>query len=95
MLSVKVKTEKMRLVIPVPYMLLTAGVTIISSERLQKLINNWIVGRSEEKGKVKAFVMPPLDKKELRGIVTELRKHKGLGLVNVKAKDGTEVIVKL
>lgn len=65
----------------------------MSSERIQRLINKWITEQSEDKEK--AFLMPPIDKKELRGIVAELKNHKGLGLVNVKAKDGTEVIVKL
>ena len=90
---VKVKSDKMRLVIPVPYVLLTTGILILSSERLQRLLNKWIAEQTNDKEKV--FIMPPLDKKELRGIVSELRKHKGLGLVNVKAKDGTEVFVKL
>jgi len=49
--------------------------------------------QAEDKEKV--FTLPPLDKKELRCIVSELKSHRGLGLVNVKAKDGTEVIVKL
>ncbi|MFS0690102.1 hypothetical protein AB1K89_12795 [Sporosarcina sp. 179-K 8C2 HS] len=87
------KTDKVRLFIPIPYVFLTIGIMIMSSERLQKLINKWIVEHSEDKEKV--FAIPPIDKKELRAIVTELKNHKGLGLVNVKAKDGTEVIVKL
>ena len=93
MMRVKVKTDKVRLFIPVPYVFLTVGIMVLSSERLQKLINKWIVEQSEDKEKV--FTMPPIDKRELRGIVSELKNHRGLGLVNVKAKDGTEVIVKL
>ncbi|WP_432363496.1 hypothetical protein [Sporosarcina sp. UB5] len=87
------KTGKVRLFIPIPYMFLTFGIMILSSERLQKIINKWIVEQSKDKEK--AFTMPPLDKKELRSIVAELKSHRGLGLVNVIAKDGTEVIVKL
>ncbi|MFC5604994.1 hypothetical protein [Sporosarcina koreensis] len=87
------KTDKVRLFIPIPYGFLTLGIMILSSERLQKLINKWIVEQAEDKEK--AFIMPHIDKKELRGIVAELKNHRGLGLVNVKAKDGTEVIVKL
>lgn len=93
MMRVKVKTDKVRLFIPVPYVLLSIGILIVSSERLQKFINKWIADQSEDKEK--AFIMPPIDKRELREIVSELKKHRGLGLVNVKAKDGTEVIVKL
>ncbi|WP_371922482.1 hypothetical protein [Sporosarcina sp. Marseille-Q4943] len=87
------KTGKVRLFVPIPYVFLTIIILILSSDRLQKLINKWIVEQSEDKEKV--FAIPPIDKKELRAIVTELKNHKGLGLVNVKANDGTEVIVKL
>lgn len=93
MMRVKVKADKVRLFIPIPYVFLTIGIMILSSERIQQLINKWIVDHSEDKEK--AFAIPPLDKTELRSIVSELKKHRGLGLVNVKAKDGTEVIVKL
>jgi hypothetical protein len=40
-------------------------------------------------------VKPSIDKTELKHIIKELKKHKGLELVNVKAQDGTEVIVRL
>ncbi|MCM3636349.1 hypothetical protein M3152_01360 [Sporosarcina luteola] len=93
MMRVKVKTDKVRLFIPIPYAFLTLGIMIMSSKRLQKLINKWIREQSEDKENV--FEIPQIDKRELRGIVAELKKHRGLGLVNVKAKDGTEVIVKL
>ena len=83
----------MSLFIPVPYVLLSVGIAVLSSERLQKLINKWIVEQSEDKEK--AFTVPHIDKKELRCILKELKNHRGLGLVNVKAKDGTEVVVKL
>lgn len=92
-MRVKVKTDKVRLFIPIPYVFLTIGIMIMSSERLQKLINKWIMEQSEDKEKV--FIIPQIDKRELRSIVSELKNHRGLGLVNVKAKDGTEVIVKL
>ncbi|WP_353056378.1 hypothetical protein [Sporosarcina luteola] len=87
------KSGKVRLFVPIPYVFLSIGILILSSERLQKLINKWIIEQSEDKEKV--FTIPQIDKRELRGIVAELKNHRGLGLVNVKAKDGTEVIVKL
>ncbi|MCM3744284.1 hypothetical protein M3193_09030 [Sporosarcina luteola] len=93
MMRVKVKSGKVRLFVPIPYVFLSIGILILSSERLQKLINKWIIEQSEDKEKV--FTIPQIDKRELRGIVAELKNHRGLGLVNVKAKDGTEVIVKL
>lgn len=94
MMKVKLKTGKVRLFIPIPYVLLTVGVTILSSKWIHKNINKWIAGAQKKEDSV-AFMLPSLDKRELRGIVSELKNHRGLGLVNVKAKDGTEVIVKL
>ncbi|MDN4606099.1 hypothetical protein [Sporosarcina highlanderae] len=93
MLKVKVKTEKFKLSIPLPYVLLSIGISIISSKWLRKLINEQIVKNAEDKSK--AYAIPELDKRELKSIVSELRNHKGTRLVNVKAKDGTEVIVRL
>lgn len=95
MMRVKIKTDKVRLFIPIPYVFLTIGIMILSSERLQQLINKRIVEQSDGKEIEKVFMMPPIDKRELRSIVSELKNHRGLRLVNVKAKDGTEVIVKL
>ncbi|WP_339252129.1 hypothetical protein NSQ43_00540 [Sporosarcina sp. FSL W8-0480] len=93
MLKVKVKTEKFKMSIPLPYVFLSLGVTIISSNWLRKLINEQIAKNAEDKSKV--YVIPALEKRELKSIVSELRNHKGISLVNVKAKDGTEVIVRL
>ena len=93
MLKVKVKTESVRLSIPVPYVMLNMGITIVSSQHVNRLINKWV--QESMKEKEQTFTMPPLNKKELKSIVRELKKHKGLGLVNVKAKDGTEVVIKL
>lgn len=41
------------------------------------------------------FTFPLLDKKMLKPIVKELKNHKGIVLVDVKAKDGTEVKIRL
>ena len=93
MLHVKVKTESVRLSIPVPYVILNIGISIISSQLLNRLINKWV--QESMKEKEQTFTMPPLNKKELKSIVRELKMHKGLRLVDVKAKDGTEVVIKL
>ena len=93
MLNVKVKAGAVRLFIPVPYVILSIGISIISSELVNRLINKWV--KESMKEKEQTFTMPPLNKQELKSIVSELKKHKGLGLVNVKAKDGTEVVIKL
>ncbi len=93
MLNVKVKTKSMRLYIPVPYVILNIGITIISSELVNRLINKGI--KESMKDKEQFFTMPAINKKDLRKIVSELKKNKGLMLVDVKANDGTEVIIKL
>ena len=41
------------------------------------------------------FTFPLIDKEALKPIVKELKNYKGIVLVDVKAKDGTEVKVKL
>lgn len=41
------------------------------------------------------FVFPIIDKESLKPIVNEMKNYKGLVLVDVKAKDGTEVKVRL
>lgn len=93
MLSVKMKIKAVRLYIPVPYVILNIGISVISSELVNRLINKW--AKESMKEKEQSFTMPSLNKQELKNIVNELKKHKGLRLVNVKAQDGTEVIIKL
>ncbi|MDB5084450.1 MAG: hypothetical protein JWN30_1336 [Bacilli bacterium] len=82
MLILKVKTNKRRLFIPVPYTVLNLSVSTLTS----KLVTKW----------AKEYIaLPLLDKRALKSIVKELKNHKGLVLVHVKAKDGTEVLVQL
>lgn len=94
MMKVKLKTDKIRLFIPIPYIFLRIGITILSSTRIQKKINELIV-KEQKTEDANVFVLPPLDKNELRAIVNELKKHRGFTLVDVKANDGTEVVLKL
>lgn len=93
MLKVKVKTKAVRFSMPVPYVILNIGISIISSQLINRLINKWVQASMQEKEQT--FTMPSLNKKELKSIVSELKMHKGLWLVDVKAKDGTEVVIKL
>ncbi|MEK4487029.1 hypothetical protein MHH81_15890 [Psychrobacillus sp. FSL H8-0484] len=93
MLNVKVKSKNVRLSIPVPYMILNIGITILSSQLLNKMINKWTVENKKEKEML--FTIPQLDKKELKEIVKEMKRHRGLEIVDVKAKDGTEVFIRL
>ncbi|WP_313893029.1 hypothetical protein [Psychrobacillus sp.] len=93
MLNVKVKANAVRLSIPVPYLVLNIGITILSSRVLNKMINKWIIAGTKEKDM--SFTIPQLNKMELKEIVKELKRHRGLHIVDVKAKDGTEVLIRL
>ncbi|GGA48236.1 hypothetical protein [Psychrobacillus lasiicapitis] len=93
MISVKVKTEGIRFSIPVPYLFINLGILLLSSEFLHKQMNKWI--KESMKEKEMTFTIPQLDKKELGKIVKELKSHRGLEIVDVQAKDGTEVFIRL
>ncbi|MFJ5770424.1 hypothetical protein [Psychrobacillus sp. NPDC093180] len=93
MISVKVKTKGVRFSLPVPYLLINLGILILSSEFLHKQMNKWIKESMKEKEMI--FTIPQLDKKELGKIVKELKSHRGLEIVDVHAKDGTEVFIRL
>ncbi|WP_371069313.1 hypothetical protein [Sediminibacillus sp. JSM 1682029] len=93
MLHVKVKTDEAKFVIPVPYVLLNVGVSICTSKLLIRYANKWSKPHLEKKNI--SFTIPSIDKADLKRIIKELKKNKGLELVNVKAEDGTEVIVRL
>ncbi|MED3803520.1 hypothetical protein P4562_16455 [Lysinibacillus xylanilyticus] len=93
MMYVKVKTKDVRFTIPVPYVFLNVAIAILSSKFIQQSANKWTKGHFERKNI--DFTIPLIDKKTLKPIVQELKNYKGIVLVDVKAKDGTEVKVKL
>ncbi|MGE6514146.1 hypothetical protein [Lysinibacillus sphaericus] len=93
MMHVKVKTKDVRFTIPVPYVILNIAISILSSKFLQQNVNKWTKEHFERK-KID-FTFPLIDKESLKPIVKELKNYKGIVLVDVKAKDGTEVKVRL
>lgn len=93
MMHVKVKVNKVRFTVPVPYAILNIGISILSSKFLQQNLNKWTKKHFERK-KID-FTFPLLDKESLKPIVKELKNYKGIVLVDVKAQDGTEVKVRL
>ncbi|MEO4052816.1 hypothetical protein [Solibacillus sp. CAU 1738] len=93
MMNVKVKAKNVRLSIPVPYTVLNIAISILSSKFLQQNLNKWTKEHFERK-KID-FTFPLIDKNVLKPIVKELKNYKGIVLVDVKAKDGTEVKVRL
>ncbi|WP_374149106.1 hypothetical protein [Priestia megaterium] len=93
MIYVKVKTKDVRFSIPVPYALLNIAISVAFSKFIQKHAIKWTKEQFKRKGL--NFTFPIIDKSMLKPIVKELKKHKGMVLVDVKATDGTEVRVKL
>lgn len=93
MIHVKVRAKAIRFIIPIPYAFLNIGISILSSKIFQQNVNKWTKKYLENKKL--DFTFPIIDKKALKSIVKELKNYKGLMLVDVKAKDGTEVKVRL
>ncbi|MED3996075.1 hypothetical protein P4647_15655 [Peribacillus frigoritolerans] len=93
MMYVKVKAKDVRFTIPVPYAILNIVISILSSKFLQQNVNKWTKEHFERKKL--DYTFPHIDKNMLKPIVKELKNYKGIVLVDVRAKDGTEVKVRL
>ncbi|WP_409304179.1 hypothetical protein [Peribacillus sp. SCS-155] len=93
MMDVRVKTKSVRFTIPVPYAALHLGAAVISSQTFNRLINKWTKPHLEA-NKIH-FAIPVIDKSALKSVLKELKKHKGTEIVNVIAKDGNEVRIRL
>jgi hypothetical protein len=93
MLYVKVKAKNARFTIPIPYAILNMSISILSSKLFHQYVNKWTKSYFERKKL--DFTFPLIDKETLRPIVKELKKYRGIVLVDVKAKDGSEVMVRL
>jgi hypothetical protein len=89
MLKVKLKVKDKRFSIPVPYGVLNLVSLIITSKKINRLINKAI----EKDGS--KFIFPEIERKDLKPLLQGLRKHSGVILVETKLKDGTEVELKL
>jgi hypothetical protein len=96
MLQIKVKTKEVQFTIPIPYAILHLAISILSTRSLHLQMNKWLKKQNDYmKDKKLSLTVPPLDKKVLKLILKVLQNYKGLVLVDVKAQDGTEVLVKL
>jgi hypothetical protein len=89
MLKVKVKVRDKRFSIPVPYGVLHFVSLIITSKRINRLINKAI----EKDGS--KFIFPAIERNDLKPLLQGLDKYSGVTLVETKMRDGTEVEVKL
>ncbi|MEH6945396.1 hypothetical protein [Bacillus sp. JJ722] len=93
MMHVKVKAKDVHFNFPIPYAILNVVISILASKLFQQNLNKWTKEYFEKKKL--DFTFPLIDKKTLKPIVKELKNYKGIVLVDVKAKDGTEVKVRL
>ncbi|TVX75933.1 hypothetical protein FQP34_26470 [Peribacillus simplex] len=91
--KVKAKAKGVRFTIPIPYAILNIVISILSSKFIQQHANKWTKEHFERKKM--DFTFPLIEKETLKPIVKELKNYKGIVLVDVKAKDGTEVKVRL
>lgn len=90
---VKVKAKGIRLAIPIPYFIIDIAITILTSKFFQKCLNKWTKKHFERKSL--DFTFPLIDKRNLKLVIEELKNYKGLMLVDVQAKDGTVVKIRL
>lgn len=95
MLKVKVKRKnKTEFTVPLPYTLLHAGGWMASSPLLWKFVNSTFIQKNVDE-KAKSFIPTSIDRKEVRRLLKEIKRYRGLTIVEVKEKDGTEVVVRL
>ncbi|MFO1446254.1 hypothetical protein KDN24_24225 [Bacillus sp. Bva_UNVM-123] len=96
MIKVKVQTSnKRRFTIPVPYVFLHLCQSFLTSNFLWEQINKKIHEQSKKKAFPNITINPKIVKHFLTPILEEIQNYKGLVIVDVKLKDGTEVMVKI
>jgi hypothetical protein len=95
MLTVKVKLKgKSEFTVPLPYTLLHAGGWIASSPLLWKFVNSTFIQKNVGEN-AKSFIPISIERKAVRQLLREIKRYRGLTIVEVKDKDGAEVVVKL
>jgi len=90
MMKIKIKVRDRRFIIPVPYAFLHLSIGILTSKRILVLVN-----RAIEKKAKKKFQIPYINRYDLKPLLTELSKQRGLLLLETSLKDGTEVSIRL
>jgi hypothetical protein len=93
MVDVKIKTKGIGFSVPIPYSILNLFVSIISSHLITRLVDKHTKKYMNEKDST--YAISPLDKKQLKQIIHELKQLKGTEIVYVKAKDGSEITIRL
>ncbi|WP_039043799.1 hypothetical protein [Sporosarcina sp. ZBG7A] len=95
MLKVKVKQKgKAEFTVPLPYFLIQVGGWFATSSLLWKFVHSSFIQKNIDK-EAKSFIPTSIDRKDVRKIVREIKRYRGLTIVEVKDRDGAEVVVKL
>ncbi|WLR54193.1 hypothetical protein LC048_17290 [Mesobacillus subterraneus] len=96
MMKIKIKTSnKIAFSLPVPYTILKAANSILTSKKFRNQMHKWANQDLEHKHVPPWLFDTLLNKQLMNEIIHELGKHKGTLLVDARLHDGTEVIVKL
>jgi len=96
MIKVRVQTNnKRRFTIPVPYIFLNTFSSILSSQFLWRQINKMISQQSKNKSFPNITLDSKIVKHFVNSVLEELQHYKGLVIVDVRLKDGTEVMIKI
>lgn len=90
-MKVVVKSKEVNLYIPIPMFMLTSSVKLINFIS-KKVYENREEGETAERCKK---ILETIDMDALLKGLRELKGYKGLTLVEVKAKDGTYVLVQM
>lgn len=90
MMKVKIKAKGRKFIVPVPYTMLHLLIGVLTSKRILAHANRAI----EKEGK-KKLQIPNINRNDLKPLLRELSKQKGLLLVETILKDGTEVSIRL
>ncbi|MBU8881328.1 hypothetical protein BGM26_20630 [Bacillus sp. FJAT-29790] len=95
MIKVKVKLKyHKQITVPVPYFLLRTGVYVISSRMIWSFIHR-MIEKSNMDVKEKAWIPTSIDRKDIRALLKAVKQYRGLTIVEVQDKEGTEIVVKL
>lgn len=77
--------------IPVPYGVLHLAIGILTSKRITAIANRLIRKGDGEKH----FQIPDMSRHDLKPLLIQLKELKGLLLVDIILKEGTEISIKL
>lgn len=77
--------------IPVPYGVLHLAIGILTSKRILSIANRSICKGEGEKN----FQIPDMSRHDLKPLLIQLKELKGLLLVDIILKEGTEISIKL